>query len=172
MKKKTTVFLLLFTLLFSVGCTGGKKEEEPVITPVSSEEADVTFLLDQNWVNETSQQGQEYDLLVRNILTNSMITVIHEDLKQTGNRMLLMEDYIETFQEGILSARDYDYECEEAELSKLNEKEYYIFSAREKTMGAEQLYCIRREEDTLIILTFTAFGEDTIDELTALLGSD
>ena len=174
MKKILTVLLLCFCF----GLTGCNSKEEAmaVITEIPCETAGVSFSLNGLWViqeeaqaNENVGMGQTVVLSTYKEETGSGIDIIYEDLTQTESGTLVrMDDYVAGLQEQLKIAGDYKYSCMDVSTEKVFGNNYETFTADISQLGGTQKYYIRRQEDTMIVMIFTVFGEDTLEEVLAL----
>ena len=173
--KKGIILLILCVFLGITGCNS-KEEAMAVITQVPCQEADVVFSLNGLWnIQEDGQEnsnvtdGQKVGLSAYNEETGSVISVIYYDLKNTeGGTLTRMEDYIEAVQKNLKTAEDYSYACSEITSEELYGNSYETFTATVSDMDARQQLYFRRKEDTVIVITFTVFGEEKLDEILAL----
>ena len=173
--KKTIYMLILICLLGLAGCNS-KEEAMAIITEVPCEEAGVRFSVNGLWViqeeaeaNANIRAGQEVALSTYKEETGSAISVIYDDLTKTeGGTLVRMEDYVADIQEQLKISGEYSYACSEVTEETLYGQEYQTFTAEVSNLGGEQKYCIRRADDKMIVLIFSIFGEDTLEEILAL----
>ena len=101
--------------------------------------------------------------------TGSGIDIICEDLTQTESGILVrMDDYIAYLQEQLKIAGEYSYSCGEVSTEKIYGNSYETFTAVIPEWNGTQNYYIRRQEDTMIVMMITVFGEDTLEDILAL----
>ena len=173
--KKLIYILLLYALLGLAGCNS-KEEAMAVITEIPCEMAGVSFSLNGLWTiqeeaeaNSNAEEGQTVVLSTYREETGSGISVIYDDLTQTeGGALVRMDDYVAGLQEQLKISGNYDYSCSEISTEKLYGNSYESFSATVSELGGKQQYYIRRQEDTMIIMVITVFGEDNLEEILAL----
>ena len=171
MKKILTILLLCFCL----GLTGCQSKEEAMaeIKEVSCKEADISFTLNGLWA-ESKEEGidietkeeQTVALSVVQKSTGSGIDIICEDLTKTeGGILIRMDDYVAGIQEQLKTSGDYSYSCGDVSTEKVCGNSYKTFKAVIPELGGVQQYYIRRQEDTMIIMIITVFGEDTLEDI-------
>ena len=175
MKKILTILLLCFCM----GLTGCKSEEEAMaeIKEVSCEEAGISFTLNGLWEEASEEEtiieikeGQTVALSVFQKSTDSGIDIICEDLTQTdGGILIRMDDYVAGLQEQLKIAGDYSYSCGEVTTEKVCGNNYETFTAVIPELNGTQKYYIRRQEDTMIVMIITVFGEEKIEDIMLLL---
>ena len=76
---------------------------------------------------------------------------------------------MEELKKQLEDSKDYNYSCSEVTTKKLCKTVYETFSATESSLGAKQHYFIRRQENTMIVMVITLFGEDKLEELLSLI---
>lgn len=173
--KKILYLILLCSFLGLAGCNS-KEEAMAVITEIPCETAGVSFSLNGLWMiqeeaeaNSNAKEGQTVALSTYKEETGSGISVIYDDLTQTeGGTLVRMDDYISGLQEQLKISSEYSYSCGEVSTEKLYGKRYETFSATVSELGGRQHYYIRRQEDTMIIMVISVFGEDNLEEILAL----
>ena len=173
--KKIFYLILLCSFLGLAGCTS-KEEAMAVITEIPCETAGVSFSLNGLWViqekteaNANVSAGQTIALSTYKEETGSGISVIYDDLTQTeGGTLVRMDDYVNGLQERLKISSEYDYFCGEVSTEKLYGNTYETFSTTVSELGGKQQYYIRRQDDTMIIMVITVFGEDKIEDILAL----
>ena len=173
---KKILSLLLLCVIFGLTGCDSKEEAMAVITEVPCETAGVSFSLNGLWViqeeavaNVNATAGQTVDLSAYKEETGSAISVIYDDLTQTqGGTLSRMEDYIANIQTQLKISETYQYSCGEITTENIYGNDYECFTATISDMGGKQKYYIRRQEDTMIILIISVFGEDTEEEILAL----
>lgn len=173
--KKLIYILLLCALLGIAGCNS-REEAMAVITEIPCETAGVSFSLNGLWViqeeEETktmAEEGHTIALSTYKEETGSGICVIYEDLTQTeGGTLVRMDDYVSGLQEQLKNSGEYNYSCGEVSKEKLYGELYETFTASVPELGGKQQYYIRRQDDTMIIMVITVFGEDNLEEILAL----
>ena len=175
-RMKKLIYMLLLCMLFSlIGCNS-KEEAMAVITEIPCDEAGIKFSLNGLWMiqeetvaNGNVQEGQTVALSVYKEETGSAISVIYDDLtKSEGGTLVRMEDYLADIQEQLKISGEYDYACSEVSEENLYGQQYQSFSAKVSNLGGQQKYYIRRQDDTMIIVLFSVFGEDTLEEILSL----
>ena len=174
MKKILTIFLLYLCL----GLTACKSKEEAMaeIKEVSCEEAGIGFTLNGLWAEASEEEitietkeGQTVALSVFQKSTGSGIDIICEDLTQTdGGILVRMDDYVAALQEQLKIAGDYSYSCGEVTTEKVYGNNYESFTAVIPELNGTQKYYIRRQEDTMIVMIVTVFGEEKIEDIMSL----
>lgn len=175
MKKIINILLLCFCLGL-MGCNS-KEEAMAVITEIPCETAGITFSLNGLWTiqdeaeaNANTQPGQTVELSVYKEETGSGIQVIYEDLTKTeGGTLVRLDDYVTDVQEQLKISNEYKYSCGEIFTEKLGENSYEVFTATIPELSGKQQYYIRRQDDTMITLILTVFGEDTIESVLGLV---
>lgn len=168
--------VLAFCIVFGITGCNSKEEAMATITEVSCETAGINFSFNGFWMiqeqgtaNTNAAEGQLVDVSAYKIETGSAVSVIYDDLTKTeGATLVRMEDYVADFQEQLKISSEYDYACGDVTKESLYGQEYETFTAKVSNLGGEQKYYIRRQDDTMIVLVFSAFGEDTIEEILAL----
>ena len=174
MRKMIYVLLLIFSLGL-IGCQS-KEEAMAVITDVPCDMAGVSFSLNGLWViqeeteaNANAAEGQRVALSAYKEETGSSISVIYDDLTQTeGGTLTRMEDYVADIQTQLKISENFSYSCGDVSTENLYGKEYETFAATISDMGGVQKYYIRRQDDTMIVLIVSVFGEDKEEEILAL----
>lgn len=170
--KKVLVVLLLCFCLGLVGCSSKKEEAKAVITEISCEEAGVSFSLNGLWIiqEETeTETGQIVALSAYQEETGSGIQVLYEDLTKTeGGTLVRLEDYVTSIQEQLKISEEYSYSCSEITTEEFCGNSYKAFNATISELNARQQYYIRRQKDTMIIMVFTVFGEETLENVMSL----
>ena len=167
--------LVLCSFLGLAGCNS-KEKATAVITEIPCEKAGVSFSLNGLWViqeeteaNENVSAGQTVALSTYKEETGSGISVIYDDLTQTeGGTLVRMDDYVNGLQEQLKISSEYNYFCGEVSTEKLYGNTYETFSTTVSELGGKQHYYIRRQDDTMIIMVITVFGEDKIEDILAL----
>ena len=173
--RKLLYLVLLVCMLGLTGCES-KEEAMAMITEVPCDEAKVTFSLDGLWViqeeavaNVNAAAGQTVALSAYKEETGSAISVIYDDLTQTdGGTLTRMEDYIADIQTQLKISETYSYSCGEITTENIYGNDYESFTAEISDMGGKQKYYIRRQDDTMIVLIVSVFGEDKEEEILAL----
>ena len=174
MKKILTILWLCFCL----GLTGCQSKEEAMAETkeVSCKEAGISFTLNGLWaeskdegIDIETKEGQTVALSVVQKSTGSGIDIICEDLTQTESGILVrMDDYIAYLQEQLKIAGEYNYSCGEVCTEKIYGNSYETFTAVIPEWNGTQKYYIRRQDDTMIVMMITVFGEDTLEDILAL----
>ena len=171
---------LIYTVLFylSLALTGCNSKEEAlaIITEVPCELAEIKFSVNGLWViqeedvaNINVEEGHTVAFCTYKEETGSAISVIYEDLTKTeGATLARMEDYVADIQEQLKISSEYNYACSEVLEETLYGKQYQAFTDDVSNLGAVQKYFIRRQDDTMILVIFSVFGEDKFDEILAL----
>ena len=173
--KKVLYLLLLCSFLGVAGCNS-KEEAMATIVEMPCEEAGVNFALNGLWIEKSEEEanveaetGQKVVLSVYQKETGSGIDIISEDLTKTeGGSLVRMDDYVAGLQEQLKISGEYSYSCSEVSSEKLYGNSYETFTAMVSELGAKQQYYIRRQDDTMIIMIFTVFGEEKIEDILAL----
>ncbi|MBR5598075.1 MAG: hypothetical protein IKW30_11795 [Lachnospiraceae bacterium] len=173
---KRIIYLLLFCFVFCLTGCNSKEEAMAIITEVPCETVGISFSLNGLWMiqdeamaNSNVEEGQTVFLSTYKEETGSAINVICDDLTKTeGATLVRLEDYIADIQEQLKISSEYSYACSEVTKESLYGQEYQTFSATVSNLGGEQKYYIRRKDDTIIILLFSVFGEDQLNEILAL----
>ena len=173
---KKLIYLLLLCMVFSLTGCKAKEEALAVITEIPCDTAEIQFSVNGLWMiqeeavaNANVEEGQTIDLSVYKEETGSAITVIYEDLTKTeGGTLVRMEDYIADIQNQLKISSEYNYACGEVLEESLYGKEYQTFTANVSNLGGTQKYYIRRQDDTMIVVLFSVFGEDKLEEILAL----
>lgn len=173
---KKLIYILLFCMFFSLAGCNSKEEAMAVITEIPCEEAGVKFLLNGLWMiqeealaNVNVEEGQNVVLSAYKEETGSAISVIYDDLtKSEGGTLVRMEDYLADIQEQLKISGEYEYACSEVQEENLYGQQYQSFSAKVSNLGGQQKYYIRRQDDTMVILLFSVFGDDALDEILGL----
>lgn len=173
--RKLLYLLLLSSFLGLAGCNA-EEEAMAVITEIPCETAEVSFSLNGLWIiqeeaeaNSSAEAGQTVALSTYKEETGSGISVIYDDLTQTeGGTLVRMDDYMAAVQEQLKISGEYNYSCSEVSAEKLYGKDYETFSATVSELGSRQHYYIRRQDDTMIIMVITVFGEDKLEDILAL----
>lgn len=173
--KKILYLLLLCSFLGLTGCNS-KEEAMAVITEIPCETAGVSFSLNGLWMiqeeaeaNSNAEEGQTVVLSTYKEETGSGISVIYHDLTQTeGGTLVRMDDYVTGLQEQLKNSNEYNYSCSEVTTEKLYGNTYESFSATVSELGGKQQYYIRRQDDIMIIMVISVFGEDNLEEILAL----
>ena len=170
--------LIILLLCFCLGLTGCKSKEEVMaeIKEVSCEEAGICFNLNGLWVESSEEkitietkEGQTVALSVFQKSTGSGIDIICEDLTQTdGGVLVRVEDYVAGIQEQLKISGDYSYSCGEISTEKIYGNSYETFTAVIAELNGTQKYYIRRQEDTMIVMIVTVFGEEKIEDIMGL----
>ena len=163
-------------MAFSLTGCQSKEEAMAVITEIPCDTAGIQFSLNGLWMiqedavaNASVEEGQIVDVSAYKEETGSAITVIYEDLTKTeGGTLVRMEDYIADIQKQLKTSSEYNYACSEVLEESLYGKEYQTFTANVSNLGGVQKYFIRRQDDTMIIVLFSVFGEDKLEEILAL----
>lgn len=174
MKKILTILLLCFCLGL-MGCES-KEEAMAEIKEVSCEEAGIHFTLNGLWTESSEEEitieakeGQTVALSVFQKSTGSGIDIICEDLTQTdGGILIRMDDYVAGLQEQLKISGDYNYSCGDVATEKIYGNSYETFTAVIPELNGTQKYYIRRQEDTMIVMIITVFGEEKIEEIMSL----
>ena len=170
------IYILLFCLsLVLIGCNS-KEEAMAIITEVPCELAEIKFSVNGLWMiqeeavaNTNVEEGQTVAFSTYKEETGSTISVIYDDLTKTeGATLVRMEDYVAGIQEQLKISGEYDYACSEALEETLYGKQYQTFTANVSNLGGVQKYYIRRQDDTMIVVIFSVFGEDKLEEILAL----
>ena len=167
--------LLFLLLCVTGGCKGQEAQEAAAqITELVSSPGNLQFTFPEGWtVKSNSEEGQKegasavhYEFVAEDSLTGSGIAVIYEDLHRIqGGNLIRMEDYLTAFQENLKLSGDYRYSCGEVSLTELYGETYYTFSARVEEPQLTQQFYLRRIEDTVMMMTFTVVGEDSLENL-------
>lgn len=169
--KKIIYILLLCSFLGLIGCNS-KEEAIAEITEIPCETAGVTFTLNGLWIQQDvkgANAGQTVALSTYKEETGSGISIIYEDLTQTeGGTLVRMDDYVTSLQEQLKISKDYTYSCGEISTEKLYGNSYETFLATVSELDSRQQYYIRRQDDTMIIMVITLFGEDKLEDILAL----
>ena len=173
--RKIKYMLILMCLLGLTGCNS-KEEAMAVITEVPCELAEIKFSVNGLWAiqeedvaNVNVAEGQTVAFSTYKEETGSAINVIYEDLTKTeGATLVRMEDYVADIQEQLKISNEYNYACSEVLEETLYGKQYQAFTADVSNLGGVQKYFIRRQDDTMIIVIFSVFGEDKLEEILAL----
>ena len=174
--RKIISILLLYFCLGLAGCNS-KEEAMAVITEIPCETAGVSFSLNGLWIiqeeaeaNANAQTGQTVVLSTYKEESGSGVSVIYEDLTKTeGGTLVRLDDYVAGLQEQLKISEDYNYSCEEVSTEKLHGNSYETFKANIRKLGGTQQYYIRRQDDTMIIMIFTAFVEDTLEDVLSVV---
>ena len=177
MRKMIYILLLCFCLGI-MGCNS-KEEAVAVITEIPCETAGVSFSLNGLWVIQEEAEanlnvgvGQTAALNAYMEETGSGISVIYEDLTKTeGGTLVRMDDYVSGIQEQLKISSDYGYSCSEVSTEKLCGNSYETFTAKVSELGGKQQYYIRRQDDTMIIMVITVFGEDKLEDIMSVISS-
>lgn len=159
-----------------LGLTACKSKEEAmaVITEIPCETAGVSFSLNGLWViqDETDTKnnaGQTIALSTYKEETDSGIQIIYEDLTKTdGGTLVRMEDYIAGLQEQLKISERHKYSCGEVSTEKIYGNSYQTFEAFSAESAGRQQYYIRRQEDTMIVIVISLFGEEKLEDILAL----
>ena len=173
--KKLLFLLLLCSFLGLAGCNS-KEEAMAEITEVPCEAAGVNFSLNGLWViqeeieaNSNVNAGQTVVLNTYKEETGSGISIIYDDLTQTeGGTLVRMDDYVADVQELLKISDEFSYSCSEVSTEKVYGEEYKVFTTVISELDGKQKYFIRRQDDTMIIMVITVFGEDKIEDILAL----
>ena len=173
--KKCIYVLLLCMFLGLAGCNA-KEEAIAVITEVPCEKAEIKFSVNGLWMiqeeavaNTNVEEGQTVAFSTYKEETGSAINVIYDDLTKTeGATLVRMEDYVASIQEQLKISDEYNYACSEVLEETLYGKQYQTFTATVSNLGGVQKYYIRRQDDTMIVVIFSVFGEDNLEEILAL----
>lgn len=176
--KKLIYILFLCSFLGLTGCSS-KEEAMAVTTEVSCETAGLSFSLNGLWIiqeeaeaNSNVSTGQTVALSTYKEETGSGISVIYDDLTQTeGGTLVRMNDYVAGLLEQLKISGDYSYSCSEVSTEKFHGNSYETFTADVPEMGGKQQYYIRRQDDTMIIMVITVFGEDKFEDIESLISS-
>lgn len=173
---KKVIYILL--LCFCLGITGCNSKEEAmaVITEVPCETAGITFSLNGLWIiqeeeeaNTNVKSGQTVALSTYKEETGSGIQVIYEDLTKTeGGTLVRLDDYVTGVQEQLKISEEYSYSCSEVSTEKFCGNSYEVFTVTIPELSGKQQYYIRRQDDTMIILIFTVFGEENMESVLEL----
>ena len=175
-RMKKFIYMLLLCMLFSLTGCNSKEEAMAVITEIPCDEAGIKFSLNGLWMiqeeavaNGNVQEGQTVALSAYKEETGSAISVIYDDLTKTeGATLIRMEDYVADIQEQLKISGEYNYACSEVVEETLYGKQYQAFTATVSNLGGAQKYYIRRQDDTMIIVLLSVFGEDKLEEILAL----
>lgn len=175
--KKLLYLIFICFLLGLTGCTSKKEEAIAVITEIPCETAGISFSLNGLWViqeeTETktiAKEGQTIALSAYKEESGSGIQVVYEDLTKTdGGTLIRMDDYVTGIQEQLKVSEEYKYSCSEISVEKLHGNVYETFSAFSSELGGKQQYYIRRQDDTMIIMVITVFGEDNLEDILSLM---
>ena len=173
---KKLIYILLLCMVFALTGCKSKEEAMAVITEIPCNTAGIQFSLNGLWMiqeeavaNANVEEGQTIDLSAYKEETGSAVTVIYEDLTKTeGGTLVRMEDYITDIQNQLKISSEYNYACGEILEESLYGKEYQTFTANVSNLGGVQKYYIRRQDDTMIVVLFSVFGEDKLEEILAL----
>ena len=173
--KKFIYMLLLCMSLGLIGCNS-KEEAMAIITEIPCDVAGIKFSLNGLWMiqeeavaNDNVEEGQKVALSAYKDETGSAISVIYDDLTKTeGATLIRMEDYVADIQEQLKISSEYNYACSEVVEESLYGKQYQTFTATVSNLGGQQKYYIRRQDDTMIIVLLSVFGEDKLEEILAL----
>ena len=173
---KKWIYILLLCIMFGLTGCNSKEEAMAVITEVPCELAEIKFSVNGLWViqeedvaNINVDEGQTVAFSTYKEETGSTISVIYEDLTKTeGATLVRMEDYVADIQEQLKISSEYNYACSEVLEETLYGKQYQAFTADVSNLGGVQKYFIRRQDDTMIIVIFSVFGEDKLEEILAL----
>ena len=173
---KKIIYVLLLCMFFCLTGCNSKEEAMAIITEVPCEEIGIRFSLNGLWViqdeaeaNTNSAEGQTVELSAYKEETGSAINVIYDDLTKTeGGTLVRMEDYMADVQEQLKISSEYSYACSEVGEETLYNQQYQTFTATVSNLGGMQKYYIRRMEDNMMVLIFSVFGEDKLEEILAL----
>ena len=173
---KKVIYLLLICIVFCFTGCNSKEEAMAIITEVPCEVAGIRFSLNGLWMiqeeeiaNSNTEAGQEVELSAYKEETGSAINVIYDDLTKTeGATLVRMDDYVADIQEQLKISSEYSYACSQVIEESLYGQKYQTFTATVSNLGGEQKYYIRRQDDTMIIILFSIFGEDKTEEILAL----
>lgn len=178
MRKISYIILVLICTFFSLtGCISKKEEAMAVITEIPCEQAGVRFSLNGLWViqEETETTVNERQTVAFSAYkeeSGSGIQVICEDLSQTeGGTLVRMNDYVIGLKEQLESSNDYQYSSSEITTENLCGNNYETFTVSDSELGGKQQYYIRRQEDTIIIMVITIFGEDNQEDILSIISS-
>ena len=173
--KKLMTYLLIFTALLLWGCGNREVQEtEAVVTEIISEPGKIRFIFDSDWTvsregvqeDTLSRKLEEDELIAVNAINGSSISLVYEDLTEIqGGTLVRMEDYVEAYWEKLKTDSSYSYNCTEPEMAQLYGEEYYTFAAEVSELEANQQFYLRRIGDRVMILTFTAYGEERAENL-------
>ena len=173
---KKWIYTLLLCIMFGLTGCNAKEEAMAVITEVPCELAEIKFSVNGLWViqeedvaNVNVDEGQTVEFSTYKEETGSAINVIYDDLTKTeGATLVRMEDYVADIQEQLKISGEYNYACSEVLEETLYGKQYQAFTANVSNLGGVQKYFIRRQDDTMIVVIFSVFGEDKLEEILAL----
>ena len=173
---KKAIYILL--LCFCLGMTGCNSKEEAmaVITEIPCDLAEVNFSFNGLWTiqeeaeaNTNAKSGQTVVLSAYKEETGSGVQVIYEDLTKTeGASLVRLDDYVTGVQEQLKISEEYNYSCSEVSTEKFCGNSYEVFTTTILELNGKQQYYIRRQDDTMIIMIFTVFGEDTMESVLEL----
>ena len=174
-KLRYVVCVLLCSFLSLVACDS-KEEALAVITEIPCETAGIMFSLNGLWViqeeAETKGMGKEGQVVALSTYkeeNGSGIQIIYDDLTKTkGGTLVRMDDYIAGIQEQLKISKEYKYSCGEVSKEELYGDYYQTFEAYSAEVGGSQKYYIRRQDNTMIIVVVSVFGEEKIEDILAL----
>ena len=163
-------------MLFSLTGCNSKEEAMAIITEIPCDMAGIKFSINGLWMiqeeaaaNVNVEEGQTVALSAYKDETASAISVIYDDLTKTeGATLIRMEDYVADIQEQLKISSEYNYACSEIKEESLYGKDYQTFTANVSNLGGMQKYYIRRQDDTMIVILFSVFGEDKLEEILVL----
>ena len=176
MKKIRYIISLLVCCILGLTACNSKEEAMAVITEIPCETAGITFSLNGLWViqeeAETKEMGKEGQVVALSTYkeeTGSGIQIIYDDLTKTeGGTLVRMDDYIAGLQEQLKISKEYKYSCGEVSKEEVYGNYYQTFEAYSAEVGGSQKYYIRRQDNTMIVIVISIFGEEKIADILAL----
>ncbi len=159
--RKRTGWLLILGLLFLTACGGPQAKETMQETKeITSVPGALAFSFPEEWL----LKEEDNNLLAENPLTGSSISITYEDLaKRQGGTLIRIQDYLEAIQENLQTAGDYSYSLGLVETKEVYGEQYHSFRAEVPALDGRQYFYVRRIEDTMMVMTVTLFGEDTLE---------
>lgn len=171
--KKIMCAFLLGAFFAMTGCNF-KEEAISEVREAICEEAEISFTLNGLWSQSEEeenrlQKGQMLVFTAWEEETGSAIDIICEDLTETaGGTLVRMDDYVSGIREQLENSSEHQYSCSDTSVEKIYGKEYVTFQAEIPGMEGKQKFFIRRQENTMVMMVISAFGEEKIEDILAL----